>query len=54
MAAFSGTVGLLGSVVALEYLGPMAGAGAGLFAAILLAGYLRLAAMPEPEGAPTA
>ena len=54
VAAFSSTVGLWGSVVALDYLGPVPVVVVNLFAAILLVGYLRLAAMPEPEGAPTA
>ena len=53
-AAFSGTIAMSGSVVALESLGPAALLVASFFAGVLLVGYLRLAAMPEPEDAPTA
>ena len=52
-AAFSGTIAMSGSVVALESLGPAALLVASFFAGVLLVGYLRLAAMPEPEDAPT-
>ncbi len=52
-AAFSATVAGSSSIVALESLGPVMVGGVNLFAALLLVGYLRLAAMPEPEeGAP--
>ena len=53
-AAFSATVAGSGSVVALESLGPVTVAGVNLFAALLLVGYLHLAAMPEPEDVPPA
>ncbi len=53
-AAFSATVAGSGSVVALESLGPVAVVAVSLFAAILVVGYLRLAAMPEPEDVPPA
>jgi len=52
-AAFSGTIAMSGSVVALEYLGPSALIAASFLAGVLLCGYLRLAAMPEPEETPT-
>ena len=52
-AAFSGTIAISGSVVALEYLGPTALIAASFVAGVLLCGYLRLAAMPEPEETPT-
>ena len=52
--AFSATVAIWGSVVALESLGPLVVVGMNLFAAILLVGFLRLANMPEPEGEPPA
>ena len=50
--AFSATVAGAGSVVALESLGPIAVVGVNIFAAALLVGCLRLAAMPEPEDLP--
>ena len=50
--AFSAAVAGTGSVVALESLGPVMVGAVSIFAALLLAGYLRLAAMPEPEEAP--
>ena len=53
-AAFSATVAGSGSVVALASLGAVAVVAVSLFAAILVVGYLRLAAMPEPEDAPPA
>ena len=53
-AAFSATVAGSSSVVTLESLGPVSLVAVNLFAAILLAGYLRLAAMPEPEEGPAA
>jgi predicted exporter len=52
--AFSATVAGSGSVVGLETLGPITVVGVNLFAALLLAGFLRLAAMPEPEEVPPA
>ena len=52
-AAFSGTIAMSGSVVALENLGPGALIVASFLAGVLLCGYLRLAAMPEPEETPT-
>jgi hypothetical protein len=48
-AAFSATLAASGSVVGLESLGPIRVGGVILFAALLLAGFLRLAALPEPE-----
>jgi hypothetical protein len=48
-AAFSATLAASGSVVGLESLGPFRVGGVILFAALLLAGFLRLAALPEPE-----
>jgi len=51
---FSATVAGSGSVVGLESLGPITVGGVNLFAALLLAGFLRLAAMPEPEEVPPA
>ncbi len=53
-AAFSATVAGSGSVVVLESQGPVTVAGVNLFAALLLVGYLHLAAMPEPEDVPPA
>ena len=50
--AFSATVAGSGSLVALESVGPVAIVGVNLLAAMLLVGYLRLAAMPEPEEPP--
>lgn len=50
--AFSATVAGSGSIVALESVGPVAVMGVNLFAALLLVGYLRLAAMPEPIDPP--
>ena len=52
--AFSAAVAGAGSVVALESVGPVAVVLVNLLAAILLVGYLRLAAMPEPEDVPPA
>ena len=51
-AALSATVAGTGSVGALESLRPVTVVGVSLFAALLLVGYLRLAAMPEPEEGP--
>ncbi len=48
-AAFSAAAAGSGSIVALEALGPVAVVAVNLLAACLLVGYLRLAAMPEPE-----
>lgn len=53
-AAFSITVAVSASFVALETLGPLALVMVNLFAALVLAGYLRLASMPEPKDAPPA
>ncbi len=53
-AAFSATVAGAGSVGALESLRPATVVGVSLFAALLLGAYLRLPAMPEPEGVPPA
>ena len=52
--AFSAAAAGSGSVVALESVGPLAVLGVNLFAAVLLVGYLRLSAMPEPEDSPPA
>lgn len=52
--AFSATLAGSGSVVTLQALGPVTVGGVSLFAALLLAGFLRLAAMPEPEEVPPA
>ena len=50
--AFSASVAGSGSVVALKSLGAVAVVAVSLFAALLIVGYLRLAAMPEPEDGP--
>ena len=52
--AFAVTVAVSASFVALESLGPLTVVIVNLFAAFVLAGYLRLANMPEPEGEPPA
>jgi hypothetical protein len=54
IAAFSATVAASSSVVVLKSVGPVALVAVNLFAAVLLAGYLRLAAMPEPTETPPA
>ena len=54
IAAFSTTVAASSSVVVLKSVGPAALVAVNLFAAVLLAGYLRLATMPEPKEAPPA
>ena len=53
-AALSATVAGAGSVGALESLRPVTVVAVSFFAALLLVGYLRLAAMPEPEDGPPA
>jgi len=52
--AFAVTVAVSASFVALESLGPLTVVIVNLFAAFVLAGYLRLANMPEPEDEPSA
>ncbi len=54
VAAFATTVLGAGSAVALKSLGPLAVVSIGIFAALLVVGYLRLASMPEPEDEPAA
>ena len=49
VAAFSATVIGSGSAVALKSMGPLAVVLVGVFSALLLVAYLRLASMPEPE-----
>lgn len=51
-AAFYGTVAASSSLVAVRSVGPVVVVSVNFFAAILMVGYLRLAAMPEPEDEP--
>lgn len=50
--AFYGTVAVASSLVAVRSVGPVLVVSVNFFAAILMVGYLRLAAMPEPEDEP--